>query len=57
MRADIAAAVVTVLLLPVAIWRFGMVGAACVVALASAVTFGMNFARARRLGRDEASRG
>jgi O-antigen/teichoic acid export membrane protein len=56
MRAAIAAAVVTVLLLPVAIWRFGIVGAACAVALASAVTFGMNYASARRLGRHDGNR-
>jgi O-antigen/teichoic acid export membrane protein len=56
MRADLMTAVVTALLLPGAIWRFGIVGSACVVTVASAVTFGMNYSSAKRLEPNERHR-
>jgi O-antigen/teichoic acid export membrane protein len=49
MRADITAAVLTIVALPVAISRFGILGAAAVSALAYLVTFLLNVLRATRL--------
>jgi O-antigen/teichoic acid export membrane protein len=50
MRADITAAVLTIVALPVAIPRFGILGAAAVSAFAYLVTFLLNVLRATRHG-------